>query len=205
MTDLVSGRYGAYDPMWLIFGKPNNATQANLPARSNVWTQKLSKLEDGAIAATEVGNVIAVPVQEGDVISNVSVLVGATPGKLVTAGFAALYAGKKEGKLLAQSKTKNYGEGVKASEAYKFELEKPQTITSVNAPSGYVFAVIALTSAEAMATMISSPVPKACQYAWFTGGPEVLCGTAGTGLGATAEATLGTVTSSATGALVFLT
>src|ERR1039458_7464431 len=182
MTDLVSGRYGAYDPMWLIFGRPNNATQSDIPARSNVWTQKLSKLEDGAIAATEVGNVIAVPVQEGDVISNVTVLVGATPGKLVTAGFAALYAGEKSGKLLAQSKTKNYGEGIKASEAYKFELEKSVLITT-NAPKGYVFVVIALTSAEAMATMLSSPVPKACQYAWFTGGPEVLCGTAGSGLG----------------------
>jgi hypothetical protein len=203
MTDLVSGRYGAYDPMWLIFGRPVNATQSDVPARSNVWTQKLTKLEDGALAATEVGCVVPVPVQEGDVFTSATYLIGATAGNTVSAGFAALYAGKAGGKLLAQSKTKNYG-AITASEAYKFELEKSVLITSENAPKGFVYVVLVLVSAVTIPTALSSPVPKACQYEWFTGGPEVLAGTVGTGLGATAEATLGTVTSKVSGPLVFL-
>lgn len=203
MTDLVSGRIPATDPMWLIFGKPNNATQGNVPARSNIWQQKLSKLEDGAIAATEVGIVVPVAVQEGDAITKATYLIGGTPGKLVTAGFVALYEGKKTGKLLAQSKTKNFAEEIKTAEPFTFTLESTVVIGE-NAPKGFVYVVLVLVSAEAMATMISSPVPKACQYVWFTGGPEVLAGTVGTGLGATAEATLGTVTSAATGPIVFL-
>ncbi len=204
MSDLVSGRYGALDPMWLAFGKPNNATQANVPARSNVWNQKLSGLEDGAIAATEVGNLAAVPVQEGDSISKVTYLIGATPGKLVTAGFVALYEGKKTGKLLAQSTTKNFAEEIKAGEPFTFNLTKSVLITPETAPFGFIYVVNVLVSAEAMATMVSSPVAKATQYVWFTGSPEALSGTVGTGLGATAEATLGAVTSKANTPIVFL-
>src|ERR1035437_1298793 len=124
MTDLVVGRYGAQDPMWLIYGKPANAVQSNVPARSNVWGQKLSAVSDGALAITEVGCLAAVPVQEGDVISKATYLIGATAGVECEAGYVALYAGKATGKLLAQSKSKIYTTQVEASKPSVFELEK---------------------------------------------------------------------------------
>jgi hypothetical protein len=204
MTDIVSGRYPAYDPIWLITGKRNNETQADVPVRTNLSLFKYSTVEDGALAATKVGCLAAVPVQEGDVISSVTYLIGATPGQTVSAGFVALYTGKAAGALLAQSKSENYNEALKASEAYKFTLEKSVLITSENAPKGFIYVVLALVSAVAIPTAVCSGVPKACQQEWFTGGPEVLGGTVGTGLGTTAEATLGTVTSKANAPLVFL-
>ncbi len=208
MTDLVVGRYGAQDPMWLIYGKPANAVQSNVPARSNVWGQKLSAVSDGALAITEVGCLAAVPVQEGDVISKATYLIGATAGVECEAGYVALYAGKATGKLLAQSKSKKYTTQVEASKPSVFELEKQVPITPTNAPNGYVYVVLVFESPTGVAgvipTAVSSAVPKACQYEWFTGAPEVLAGTVGTGLKTTAEATLGSVTSKAVAPLVFL-
>jgi hypothetical protein len=207
---VVHGRYGVYDPMWLAFGRPNNASQSNLAIRSNAWSQKLSTTADGALAATEEGCVIPVPVQEGDIISKVTILIGGTEGKETEAGYAALYAGKKSGKLLAQSKSKKY-EGASAftkNKPFTFELEKSVLITSVNAENGWLYVVIAIESPTGVAgvipTVVTSAVPKACQYEWFTGGPEVLSGTAGTGLKTAAEATLGAITSKAVAPLVFL-
>ncbi len=209
MTDLISGRYGSYEPMWLAFGRPNNATQSDIPARSNVYVQKLSTLSDGALAATEVGCVIAVPVQEGDVITKATFFIGATAGVECEAGYTALYEGKKTGKLLAQSKSKKYTTQVEAGKVCAMELEKSVLITASNAPHGYVYVVLVFESPTGVAgvipTMISSAVPKACQAEWYSGGPEVLFGTAGTGLKATAEETLGAVTSKAAGPIVFLT
>ena len=204
MTDLLSGRYPAYDPFWNILGKRNNETQADVPVRSNLSILKYSAVEDGALAATKVGCLAAVPVQEGDVISSVTYLIGATAGNTVSAGFVALYAGKAAGTLLVQSKSENYAESIKASEAFKFTLEKSVLITSENAPKGFIYVVLALVSAVTIPTAVCTPIPKACQQEWFTGGPEVLGGTVGTGLGTTAEATLGTVTSKANTPLVFL-
>ena len=86
-----------------------------------------------------------------------TVFVGATPGKTVSAGFAALYEGKTTGKLLAQSKTENFNEGIEAGKPFTFTLESTVRVTPENAPKGFLYCVIALTSAEAMATMISSP------------------------------------------------
>ena len=209
MTDIVSGRYPAYDPFWLITGKLNNETQADVPVRTNLSILKYSAVEDGALAATEVGCLVAVPVQEGDVVSSVTILAGATAGKEVEHTFAALYAGKAGGKLLGQSKdTGAITAEPAASKAYKYTLEKSVLITSENAPKGFVYVVVVVAAPTGASgvinTALCTPVPKACQQEWFTGGPEVLGGTVGSGLKATAEATLGTVTSKANTPLVFL-
>ena len=208
MTDLVSGRYGAYDPMWLIFGKPNNAKQSNIPARSNIWEQKLTGVSDGALAGTEEGTLVAVPVQEGDIYTKVTYLVGGTGGTECEAGFVALYAGKKTGKLLAQSKSKKYTTQVEAGKPCVLELEKEVQISSENAPNGFIYVVLVIEAptggSGVIPTVVSSSVPKACQYSWFTNTPEVLTGTVGTGLKTTAEATLGSVTSKAVAPIVFL-
>jgi|ERR1035437_377836 hypothetical protein len=174
MTDLASGRYGAYDPVWLMLGKPNNATQSNVPVRSNASVIGLSTLVDNATQATKKGTLVAVPVQEGDVITKVTHLVGATAGKTGPFSFVALYSGtteKTEAKLLGQSANKSTE--IKASEPWTQELEKAVLITSTNAPNGYIFAGLVL-EATTIETLVGVKIPTACQKVWFPGCPEVL-------------------------------
>ena len=174
MTDLASGRYGAYDPFWRILGQPANATQSDVPVRSNAWVTGLSALSDSATQATKKGTLVAIPVQEGDAISKITVLVGATAGKTGVKSFACLYSGtteKTEAKLLGQSAEATAE--LKASTAYTAELEKTVLITSENAPHGYVFAGVVV-EASTIETLVSVKIPTACQKVWFAGCPEAL-------------------------------
>lgn len=174
MSDLVSGRYGAQDPIWRLLGMPANKAQANVPARSNIWGLGLSTAVDQATAATKKGVFAAIPVQEGDVISAVSVLVGATEGKTGPKSFVALYSGttaKKEAVLLGQSKVAEAA--IKPGLILTEELEKSVLITSENAPNGYVFAGFVL-EATTINTQIGVSVPTAAQKAWFAKTPEAL-------------------------------
>lgn len=214
MTDLVSGRYQKKDPLWTAIGRPANALQVSQAARSNLWLFKLGTVSDGALAATEVACVVAVPVQEGDVFTKVTMLVGGTAGKEVEAGFAALYEGlakPEAAKLLAQSKSLKFEATMKKETPFTFELEKEVAVNATNCPNGYLWAAVAVESPTGVAgvipTVMSQAVPKACQYKYFgttTGSPEVLVGTAGAGLKTAAAAEIGATTSAASAPILFL-
>lgn len=206
-ADLVAARYPTTYPYAKAIGVPGQVGQANLTPRSNAEFPFLGTLADGALAATEVGCVIAVPVEVGDTITKITLPVGATKGKKVEAGFAAVYQAlnakleAKEQPLLAQSKSAALAETVEAEKPLVFTLETPVAISSAPAlaPYGFVYVVIAL-EAETMPTAATFSTPKAVQVALAKtnpNGPVVFGGTAGTGLKTKAEATLGTVTSKA--------
>ena len=220
-ADLVGGRYPVTYPFAKALGlvgttveKPagGNITQGNICVRSNAEYLGLGGLADSALAGSEVGLVVPVPVEVGDEINKVTLLIGATKGKKVEAGFAALYSAlnaknkAEEQPLLAQSKSAKLGEEVAAEKPLTFTLESPMIVTSERAPYGFLYVVVSL-EAETMPTAVASATPKACQAALplqFTNAPVVLSGTAGTGLKTKAEATLGAVTSKAVAPLVFL-
>lgn len=212
-SDLVAARFPTTYPFAKALGLASLASQANVTVRSNAEIFGLGNIVDGALAASEVGNVIAVPVEVGDVISKITLLVGATKGKKVEAGFAALYSGAlnakgepKEQALLAQSKSAALGETVAAEKALVFTLEQSVQITAAMAPNGYIYVVVAL-EAETVPSALTVATPKACQAAIaaaFANSPAVFAGTAGAGLKTKAEANLGAITSKAVAPLVFL-
>jgi hypothetical protein len=171
-ADLVGGSYATEDQIWKFFGRPRNATQQNIAARSNIWAFGYGAPLDSATAATKKGVFAAIPVQEGDVISKVSCLIGATEGKTGVKSFVALYSGttaKKEAVLQAQSKVKEVA--IKPKLILTEELESSVLITSANAPNGYVFAGL-IVEATTINTQIGTKVVAAAQKAWFATGPE---------------------------------
>lgn len=221
MSDLIGGRYPVTYPFAKALGlvgtnlekaAGGNVTQGNLCVRSNLEWFGLGNLVDGALAATEVGFVIPVPVEVGDPINKVSIIIGATKGKKVEAGFAALYPAlnakekAEEQPLLAQSKSAKLGEEVVAEEPLTFTLEKEVIVTPTIAPFGFLYVQIAL-EAETVPTAWTVATPKAVQKGYlklFTNAPLALSGTAGSGLKTAAAATLGAITSKAVAPAVFL-
>ena len=160
------------EPIWRMLGMPVNATQANVPARSNIYFFGYGTALDSATAATKKGVFVAVPVSEGDVISKISMLIGATEGKTGVKSFVALYSGttaKKEATLLAQSKVAEAA--IKPKLILTEELEKSVLITSENAPNGYVFAGLTV-EATTIETLVGTKAVAAVQKAWFPKGPE---------------------------------
>lgn len=171
----IGSRWGQADQFNTLLGNPRNATFPDVDARSNLWALGgFSGALDQATAATKKGVLAAIPVQEGDVISKVSVLVGATEGKTGVKSFVVIYSGttgKVEASLLGQSKVAEVA--IKPKLILTETLEKPITITSTNAPNGYVFAGL-IVEATAINTEIGVAVKAAAQKAWFTATPEVL-------------------------------
>ncbi len=171
-TEKFGSRWGQQDQLWNLLGRPTNATNTDVPARSNFWGMGLGTLVDQATVATKKGAFAAIPVQEGDVISKITFIIGATAGKTAMFSFAALYSGettKKEGLLLGQSKVAEAE--IVASKPLTETLEKPVTITSTNAPNGYVYAGLTV-EATTIQTMIGVAIPTAGQYEWLKGSPE---------------------------------
>jgi hypothetical protein len=173
MSDLPGGRWPQYNPLDRMLGQFSNATQGNIAARSNLYYTSLNLLTDQATAATKKGVFVPIPVEYGDVISKVSVLVGATEGKTGVESFVALYGGaskpKGKGLLLAQSKVAKAA--IKPSLALTTELEKSVYISSTNAPFGYVWAGLTV-EATTIETLVGFACKTGVQYEWFTGAPE---------------------------------
>lgn len=206
-SDLVAARYPITYPYAKSVGLASQVGQSNLTVRSNAEFPFMGTLADGALAATEVGCVIALPVEVGDTIAKITIPIGATKGKKVEAGYVAVYQAlnakleAKEQPLLGQSKSAKLVETVAAEKPLTFTLETPISISAAPAlaPYGFVYVVIVL-EAETMPTCATFSTPKAVQVTLAAANPNapvVFGGTVGTGLKEKAEATLGTITSKA--------
>ncbi|MFG3349503.1 hypothetical protein ACGF1Z_31150 [Streptomyces sp. NPDC048018] len=136
-------------------------------------------LDDVPAAATGVMCSVALYLHDGDLISNLTFISGATAAGSPTNQFAALYSGS--GALMAQSADKTT-EAWAADTAKTFALATAQRITK----SGVYYAALSVT-ATTVPTLIGS-----------TGAKPVLTGegnlaqTSGSGLTATAPATIAT-------------
>lgn len=172
MADLVGGRWPQYNPIDRMLDL-SNATQGNIPARSNVYYTGLTVLTDQTTVATKKGVFAAIPVEYGDVISNVTVLLGATAAETGVKSFVALYGGaskpKGKGLLLGQSKVAEAT--IAASKKYTASLEKSVLITTTNAPFGYVYAGLTVEATQ-IETLVGFAWKTATQYEWFPGSPE---------------------------------
>jgi hypothetical protein len=204
MTDLVSGRYGAYEPLWRLLGMPTNATQSDVPVRTNATVLGLSTLVDMTTTNTKKGPMVAVPVQEGDVFTKVACLIGAKEGAAGQAFFAVYSApaAKTEGTLLGQT---TFSEAAQVkSTIFTGTLESAILITSANAPHGYVYAGLVVETAT-VPSEVGVEVPTVwSKTPWFTGCPEALSVEATQKAAKVASATLATETAIAKVPFIFL-
>src|SRR5215469_4018396 len=201
MGDLVSGRYPDYNEEWLFDGQPVPPYRRSI-SRGDVNTVT------GAIGATGVGYVIAVPVQPGDIIHAISFVAGSTAGATLTHSFAALYSGVGTSAVLLAQSADNTGASWAANSVRTFTLATPYVVAGTEfTPQGS--APTGTPGPQILGVMLSVTGTTIPTLHGMAGGPgtaaPVLTGqlplaqTAGSSLTATAPATLAGAAASATG------
>ncbi|MBW5420274.1 hypothetical protein GKQ77_01645 [Streptomyces sp. BG9H] len=134
-------------------------------------------LDDVPAAATGVMCSVAIYLQDGDLVSNLTFISAGTAGGTLTNQIAALYNGA--GALMAQSADKT-SEAWAADTAKVFALAAAQRITK----SGIYYAALAV-AASTVPTLVGSLGAKPA-----LAGEGNLAQTSGSGIGATAPATI---------------
>lgn len=175
------------DPDWTREGSPASAS----PIIESFPRQLCGT--DNAIAATGVCHATAVPLQAGDVITNITFATGGTAANGPTAGFIALYSAASTPALLAQSA--DFGSTARAANtAYKIPLATAQTITA----DGLYYVVISFTVSTTVPTLRGLTVGNAVMAGALGLSMGVLAQTHGSAVGATAPATIASPTTVAT-------
>lgn len=204
---LVRGRFHLTNPQWCWLGQPVNGSQANIPYRSNLDYAPGAVLTDGAALATGVATAVAIPVEYGDEINKVTVLVGATPASTPTHSWAALYSApvaQGTPKLVGTQSTDGATAAIAASGAFVFTLGAGYIANPTDSPQGLLWVAVCVTG-TATPTLASFTLATAVAYPWFTNSPAKMGAiTSGTALGATAPATLATPAAQAVTPVVFL-
>lgn len=206
-ADLVGGRYPVTYSLNKFLGLPSNASQANIAARTNADAVGLGDLTDNAASLVSGKlTLVPVPVEVGDPLTYIDVLVGATAAGTPTHSWAALYQGVlTTASLLASQSADGGSTAIPASTRFTFQLGSEYIVKSTDAPYGYLYVAVSET-ATTVSSLVGANVAAAAQYAWFADTPAFFAGTSGSALGATAPAsvTLSGVSAIATVPLVFL-
>jgi len=202
MGDLVSGRYPDYEVEWLYDGQPVPPYRRSI-SRGDVNTVT------GAIGATGVGYVIAVAVQPGDIIHAISFVAGSTAGATLTHSFAAIYNGVSTSSVLLAQSADNTGASWAANGVRTFTLATPYVVAGTtytpqgSAPASTQNGPMIL---GVMLSVTGTTIPTLHGMAGGPGtaapvltGQVALAQTAGSGLTATAPATLAGASASSTG------
>lgn len=208
MADLVRGRYHVTDPVWSYLGQPVNATQSDLRARSNLDYAAGLALTDGAALTSGVITAVPVPVEYGDPITKVTVLVGATAASTPTHSFACLYSAPAAQAVPARVGTQSADgltAAIAASAAFTFTLGSTYIANPTDSPQGYLWVAVCVTG-TATPTLASYTLATAVAYPWFANSPAKMGAvTSGSALGGSAPATLASPTAQAVTPVVFLT
>lgn len=199
---LAGGRYPFGSPWQALLGGLANVADATQPARSNLeWG--IGNPSDGALAATGVCCAVPIPVDPGQVISKVSIIVGATAESGGSHAFVALYSGIAVPALVGQSTDLTGAAAIGASARFDFTLTAAQKISAAQAPNGFVYASISVTGT--VPTALSVATPAAINYQWTTNGPLFLAMTHGSAVAGTAPATIVTPAAKVVAPIVILT
>lgn len=218
--DLVGAGYPISRPLLALLGGNGNISQPNNPIRSNL-DFAMGGLIDGSTsgsAASGSVNAIAVPVVPGDVITKISLLVGGTSAASanVTNLWAALYTGtgsapgttNAQPTLIAATASLS-ATNVPSSTRLDFTFATPQTITSLNAPFGFVYAAYSATIASASPnattpSLLSVSAASAGQYLYYGTSPFAMFMTSNGGTGSVVPTSLGAAVRAANPPVVLL-
>jgi hypothetical protein len=189
--DVASGRYPLINPHGAAIGLQGNAAQANLLARSNLAYTGFSGLADTA-AALVSGKVtlVAIPVQVGDEIQFVDIIVGATAAETPTHSWAALYS--SSGSLLGAQSTDGGEAAIAASKRFTFTLGSKYIVQPADVggqDGGCIYAGLSVTATK-VPSLAAVSIAAAVGYQRFTGAPTFYAANSGAGLGAKAPASV---------------
>ena len=174
------------DPDWLRLGSPTAVAGIN-----ETYPHHLCGT-DNAIGATGVAHATGIPLQAGDVVSNITFLVGGTAAVTPTAGFVALYSNATVPALLGQSA--DFAATARAANtAFTVALTTAVTITA----DGLYYISIAFAAAT-IPTLRGISTGSAVAAGALGLSFKVLAQSHGSGLTGTAPATIATPTTVAT-------
>lgn len=205
MADLVRGRHHLTNPIWNWLGQPVNATQSDVPVRSNLSYAPGLALTDGAALTAGTTTAVAVPVEYGDVFTKVTILVGATAASTPTHQWAGLYSAPAAQGTPAKvaASADGLSGAIAASAAFSFTLSSAYMANPTDSPQGYLWVAVCV-SGTAAPTAASYTLATAVAYPWFTNSPAKMGAITATG-GITPTATLASIAAQAVTPVVFLT
>lgn len=169
------------DPYWMLAGSPTG------PRFQSIIAEDINA--DLAALTTQVMTSVAVPVQAGSLITNVSFLSGATAAGTPTNWFFALY--DANGALLSQSADQTTTAWA-ADTVKTLALATPQLIAN----AGVLYAAV-MVKATTVPTLMGASVSRAAAAGAIVGS-KVRAQTSGSALTATAPATIATPTTVST-------
>ncbi|MET9088141.1 hypothetical protein ABZX77_40730 [Streptomyces sp. NPDC004237] len=176
---LANGRYPAKNREWLLAGMP-----------SGVYRESMSRAlagSDLAALTTQVMTSVAIPLQAGDVVTNLTFKSGATAAGTPTNWWFALYDDSATPALLAQSADQLTAAWAAAT-AKTLALATPQLISR----SGIYYASV-MVKATTVPTLIGASA-QAGASSGLLSTDKVLAQTSGSALTTTAPATIATPT-----------
>lgn len=185
--DLVGGSYPLKYNLTKLLGA-FNATQSNIAARTNLeWP--IGSLQDAAASLVTANiTLVAVPVEYGDVITAIDVLVGATAAGTPTRSFAALYSGvATTAALVGAQSADTTTTAIPASTTLTYKLGAPYVVNPTDCPNGFIYVALGQT-ATTVSSLVSGTVPAAAQKVWYPGMPKLAATIAAAG--GTAPATI---------------
>lgn len=200
--DLVSSKYPLSRYAASLLASLVPVANPTAPIFTNL-DYPLGAVTDAAMAASGVCLAVAVPVDQGQIVSKISYFTGATAASTPTHSFVALYSGIATPALLAQSADATTT-AIAAKGVVTVTLQTAQLITSTNAPNGFVYVSISQTG-TAVSTAVSLGTPSGVNYAWTANSPTFLASTHGSAVGGTAPATIASPAAAANAPVVALT
>lgn len=185
----MSSRYGSNSAAdWLLDGAPTTSRTSNMST--------LDCNADLAALTTQVMTSVALPMQPGDVVTNLTFVSGATAAGTPTNWWFALYS--PTGALLAQTADQLTAAWA-ASTVKTLALTTPQMATSAA-----VYYAAVMVKATTVPTLVGANLGIAAAAAAIVGS-KVLAQTSGSALTTTAPATIASPTTVATVPLVVAT
>jgi hypothetical protein len=179
---LTRGRYGVLNPSWLLAGTPSGLDRRNL--------DRFDCDADLSALTTQVMLSVALPLQAGDTVSSLSFKSGGTAAGTPTNWWFALYG--PDGALLSQSADQT-------SAAWAADTTKTLALGTAQpiGAAGVYYAAI-MVKATTPPTLVGVALGRAGLSTGFTAADKVLAQTSGSGLTATAPATIASPTAVAT-------
>ena len=154
----------------------------NIPGRCGVFS------DEAAALTTQVMTCVGVPLYSGDLVTKITVMVGATAGATITNQWAALYSNAATPVLLSQS-ADGTNTAIPASTAFVLTLAVPQLIQA----EGIYYAAV-MVKATTVPSLVCQNTGVAVISGAVASGQAVRAQTSGSALTATAPGTIASPT-----------
>lgn len=186
MPDLVNGNYAIKNPVWLGNGQPSGTFRESLPFG------RYQAVSNMASPGTGVMLSVALPLQAGDVVTNLTFLSGATAAATPTNWWFALYDTAATPALIRQTADQT-------STAWAANTAKTVALsTAYTVPTTGVYRAAVMVAAATPPTIAGVSLQNAAGAGAVVSGQLILAQTSGSGLTTTAPATIATPTTVAT-------